>query len=248
MSKSVLITGCNGGIGQRLAVAFAADGWNVIGVDRAVASPPAEGAGDVIAADIGKFVTDKGALADFGKAVRARLSGAPLRALINNAAVQRLGRLDILPSEHIVETMHVNVIAPMLMVKEFLPELEENSGSVVNIGSVHAQATKPEFSAYATSKTALHGLTRALAVDLGPKVRVNTLAPAATATPMLTAGFEKNEAAFNALKNVHPMQRIAEPEEIARIALFLASDEATFLTGATIYADGGVLSRLHDPA
>lgn len=248
MSASVLITGCNGGIGVKLMEGFAANGWNVIGVDRMGATPATKKAGGVIEQDIAEFVRDPDALADFGKDVRSRTNDAPLRSIINNAAVQHLGRLDTLLPEDIVSTMNVNVIAPMLLVKEFLPELEANTGSVVNIGSVHARATKPEFAAYATSKTALHGLTRALAVDLGPKVRVNTLAPAATATPMLKAGFEGNDEAFAALQDVHPMRRIAQPEEVADIAIYLASDQATFLSGATIYADGGVLSRLHDPA
>ncbi|MCA8887755.1 MAG: SDR family oxidoreductase, partial [Parvularculaceae bacterium] len=82
----------------------------------------------------------------------------------------------------------------------------------------------------------------------GPDVRVNTLAPAATATQMLKAGFENNPAGYAELEKVHPMGRIAEPAEIARLAKFLASDDAAFVTGATLYSDGGVLSRLHDPA
>ena len=248
MTRSVLITGCNGAIGEKLVAAFAGDGWNVVGVDRAGPSPQAEKSSASIIADIGAFGNDEAALARFGEEVRGRLGGAPLCAVINNAAVQRLGRLDAVTPKDVVETMQVNVIAPMLIVREFLPELEANAGSVVNIGSVHAQATKPGFAAYATSKAALHGLTRALAVDLGPKVRVNTLAPAAVATPMLAAGFENDKAGFEALKHVHPAQRIASPEEIARLALLLTSNDAAFVTGATFYADGGVLSRLHDPA
>ena len=247
MAFSVLITGCNGGIGSKLMEAFGADGWNTIGVDCN------EGSGSVSSrdfpkADIASFVTSDTALPAFVDKIRDRTKKAPLRTLVNNAAVQNLGRLEEISSEAITSTININVIAPMLLVKEFLPELEANQGSVINIGSVHAQATKPGFSAYATSKSALHGLTRALAVDLGPKVLVNTLAPAATATPMLKAGFENDEKAFAALKDVHPLKRIAEPEEIARLALFLASDAASIMTGATIFADGGVLSRLHDPA
>ena len=247
MKKSVLITGCNGGIGEALVSAFADNGWRVIGVDRTGAVPASTQSGGVVAADIGDFANNSAALSAFGKSVRERINDAPLCAVINNAAVQNLGRLNVLSAADIVETMQVNVIAPMLLVKEFLPELVQNTGAVVNIGSVHAQATKPEFSAYATSKAALHGLTRALAVDLGPKIRVNTLAPAATETPMLKAGFEGKPEALQALKDVHPLQRIADPEEIARIAIFLASKDSAFISGATIYADGGVLSRLHDP-
>ncbi len=242
MTRAVLITGAAGGIGSALVTVFSAAGWRVIATDLAGSG------GDVfIAEDISRFASDEAALGAFSSGVRNALEGASLACIVNNAAVQRLGRIDQLSAKSIAETFNVNVIAPMLLAKTFLSELEAVNGAIVNVGSVHAQATKPEFSAYATSKAALHGLTRALAVDLGPKIRVNTLAPAATATQMLKAGFEGNETGLAALEAVHPAGRIATPEEIARIALFLASDEPAFLTGATIYADGGVLSRLHDP-
>ncbi|MEM8770347.1 MAG: SDR family oxidoreductase [Pseudomonadota bacterium] len=247
MTRSVLITGRRGGIGQSLAKAFSEDGWNVIGVDRRTPGAGEEDA-NFINADIGDFARNPQTLLEFRDEVLTMANSHPLAAIINNAAVQHLGELDVLSADAIVESLAVNAVAPMLLAKTFLPELKSSKGSILNIGSVHAQATKPGFSAYATSKAALHGMTRALAVDLGPDVRVNTLAPAATATPMLKAGFEKNEAALKALKNVHPMKRIAETDEIARIALFLVSPDASFLTGATLYADGGVLSRLHDPA
>ena len=247
MSAGVLVTGCNGGIGAALVTAFAAAGWTVIGVDRTAATAPGAAA-KIIRADIADFCADQKKLAAFADEVRASLAGRPLGALVNNAATQILGGVGDLTAEDFVRTMQVNAIAPFVLVKAFLADLQAGEGAVVNIGSVHAEATKPGFAAYATSKAALHGLTRALAVDLGPGVRVNTLAPAATATAMLKAGFERNDKAFAALKDVHPLKRIAEPEEIARIAVFLASKDASFLTGATLYADGGVLSRLHDPA
>ena len=247
MTRSVLITGCLGGIGNSLVSAFHEDGWRVIGVDRAAAEKETSDCA-FIRADIGAFVGSPETLHAFAADVKDACGNAPLSALVNNAAVQHVGRLDGLGTDDILESLNVNIAAPMLLAKIFLSELEQNNGSILNIGSVHAQATKPGFAAYATSKAALHGLTRALAVDLGPKVRVNTLAPAATATPMLLAGFKENAAALSALDNAHPLGRIAEPDEIAKIALFLASEDAAFLTGATLYADGGVLSRLHDPA
>ncbi len=245
--NGVLITGCNGGIGSSLVDIFAGAGWTVIGVDRTDA-PRSSVAAKIFKADIAGFCEDEKRLVAFAADVRTALGGRPLGALINNAAVQILGRVGVLSHQDFLTTIKVNAIAPFMLVKAFLADLEAAEGAVINIGSVHAEATKPEFAAYATSKAALHGLTRALAVDLGPKVRVNTLAPAATATRMLKAGFEGDAKGLAALKDVHPLRRIAEPDEIARIALFLASREASFLTGATIYADGGILSRLHDPA
>lgn len=243
MKRAVLVTGAAGGIGAAIVTAFSGAGWRVIATDKT-----GDGGDVFINEDLALFTTEPARLSAFAKKARGSLADAPLSCIVNNAAVQNLGRLDALSIEAIAESFNVNVIAPMLLAKTFLRELEGAKGSVINIGSVHAQATKPEFSAYAASKAAIHGLTRALAVDLAPRVRVNTLAPAATATEMLKAGFEGDEDGFDALKTVHPAGRIATPEEIAKIAVFLASDDSAFMTGATVYADGGVLSRLHDPA
>lgn len=244
--RSVVITGANGGIGAALVDAFAGAGWRVIATSQS--RPPAKSpAHKFIQADLAALANDEKAMADFAKTVVAAAGDKPLSVLVNNAALQILGPLAKLSAADIRQSMAVNVIAPFLLAKAFLPQLEANRGAIINIGTVHAQSTKPGFAAYATSKTALHGLTRALAVDLGPKVRVNTLAPAATATPMLMAGFKGESDKFKALEGCHPLNRIASTEEIAKIALFLASDDAAFITGATLYADGGVLARLHDP-
>ncbi|MEO9971929.1 MAG: SDR family oxidoreductase [Hyphomonadaceae bacterium] len=247
MNVSVLITGCNGGIGSSLVETFSEAGFRVIGVDKTARRDDFTGA-VFLQADIGLFGHDESVIDQFSVDVRTACGDHPLGILINNAAVQILGATEDLTASDFAHSMNVNVIAPFVLTKAFLSDLRAGKGVVINIGSVHAQATKPEFAAYGTSKSALHGLTRALAVDLGPEVRVNTIAPAATATSMLKAGFEGNEQAFQALREVHPLKRVAEPSEIAKIALFLASEDCSFLTGATIYADGGVLSRLHDPA
>lgn len=101
--------------------------------------------------------------------------------------------------------------------------------------------------AYATSKAALAGLTRALAVDLGGRVRVNAIAPAAISTPMLEAGFEGRPESRAELDRFHPAGRIGRPDEVARAAVWLASEESGFLTGATLAVDGALGVRLHDP-
>ncbi|MFN6000135.1 MAG: SDR family NAD(P)-dependent oxidoreductase, partial [Dolichospermum sp.] len=115
------------------------------------------------------------------------------------------------------------------------------------ISSVHAISTKPGFVCYATSKSALVGMTKAMAVDLGADLRINAICPGATATPMLLAGFEGKEEEFQQLSNMHPLERIAQPDEIASVALFLVSQEASFITGASLSVDGGIGIRLHDP-
>jgi NAD(P)-dependent dehydrogenase (short-subunit alcohol dehydrogenase family) len=144
-------------------------------------------------------------------------------------------------------TLNVNVLASFLLTQKLLSEIESANGSVVNIASIHSMLTKPEFVMYATSKAALIGLTKALAVELGSRVRVNAISPAATATPMLISGFKDKEKKMEELGKKHPLGRIAEPEEIANVAVFLASKQASFITGAVINVDGGMSSKLHDP-
>ena len=139
------------------------------------------------------------------------------------------------------------MIAPFLLIQGLLPELKKAKGSVVNIASVHSISTKPGFVCYATSKTALVGLTKAMAVDLGPDVRINAICPGATATAMLLSGFEGKGQEFKQLSKMHPLERIAQPTEIADVALFLLSQQASFITGASLSVDGGIGVRLHDP-
>ncbi len=248
MVESVLITGVTGtgGIGAALVGAFFKAGYNVIATGQADRFE-GEGAHQYICVDLADVAADEAAAEAFAQEVRAASVEKPLGALINNAATQIVKPTEELGVEDLVTSLSVNVVAPFVLCKLFIPELRASKGAIINIGSVHAQATKPEFAAYATSKTALHGLTRALAVDLGPDIRVNTLAPAATATSMLKAGFEGNEKAFRELERFHPIGRIAAPEEIGQIAVMMASGAMSFMTGSTLYADGGILSRLHDP-
>lgn len=243
--RAALVTGIAGGIGSALGAAFRAAGYSVIGTGRMRADSDICDA--FVEADLNQLAEDDAALDAFARAVRAALDGAELEVLVNNAAAQILAPAASLSMDAWRRTMNVNLTAPFRLVQTFLSDLEAARGCVINIGSVHAQATKPEFAAYATSKAALHGLTRALAVDLGARVRVNCLAPAAIATPMLMAGFEGREAAFQDLEACHPLNRIGAPEEAAAAAVFLASPGAAFATGTIFYLDGGVLSRLHDP-
>ncbi|TRO95894.1 SDR family oxidoreductase [Glycocaulis profundi] len=244
-ARTVVITGIGGGIGTALGRAFRAAGDRVVGAGR---EAPGEGVCDAfVETDLRQLARSDAALEDFAVQTRRAAGAAPVAVLVNNAATQRLGGAGDLSFSDWAETLEVNLTAPFRLVQAFLPELRAARGCVVNIGSVHAQATKPGFAAYATSKAALHGLTRALAVDLGPEVRCVCLAPAAIATDMLKAGFEGREADLRELEGVHPAGRIGEPEEAAAAAVFLASPQAGFATGATFYLDGGVLSRLHDP-
>jgi NAD(P)-dependent dehydrogenase (short-subunit alcohol dehydrogenase family) len=244
MPKSVLITGANGGIGKALCKVFADAGYFVIASDQVTG----DCACDVfIQANIETLCIDPEYRANIFAQVRGYLSEQGLVALVNNAAVQILGKTEEIQVEQWRRTLDTNLIAPFLLVQGLLPELKKAKGSVVNISSVHAISTKPGFVCYATSKSALVGMTKAMAVDLGADLRVNAICPGATATPMLLAGFEGKEEEFQQLSNMHPLERIAQPEEIASVALFLVSQEASFITGASLSVDGGIGIRLHDP-
>lgn len=242
-AMTALITGAAGGIGRALCAEFKGAGYRVIATD--VAGASGVSSDHFVEADLKAVSRDEACLTRFVQQLNLPASG--LTVLVNNAAVQILNRTDMVSVQDWRDTLDVNVVAPFLLTQALLPYLEKAGGSVVNMGSVHAIATKPGFVCYATSKAALVGLTRALAVDLGGRIRVNAINPAAVATPMLLQGFKGKDAQFAALGGMHPLGRIAEPAEIAQAVLFLASRNAAFVTGAAFDVDGGILSRLHDP-
>lgn len=228
--------------------AFAESGYEVIGTDLVSSSDNSSATSHFIPLDLAELAKSEASGDAFFSEVRRLLKGAGLAVLVNNAAVQIVRPVPELTREDMTRSFSTNVLAPFLFIRALLPELEMARGSVVNISSIHATLTKPDFVAYATSKAALSGLTRALAVELGSRVRVNGIAPAAVATPLLEAGFQGNEAGLAALAAMHPVRRIGRPEEVAALAVFLASDHAQFLNGAVLPLDGGIGSRLHDPS
>lgn len=245
MTKTVFITGAVGGIGRSLCQMFKDKGYFVLASDRINAD-------DVICdafvqADLEKFCRAANYRERIIQSILNALSGQGLNALINNAAIQIVKPTDELTVEDMHTTLDVNLVAPFLLTKLLLPTLESVSGTVVNISSIHSRLTKPQFVCYATSKAALLGLTKSMAVDLGPRVRVNAICPAAVETPMLIAGFSGKENCLTELSKKHPVQRLAKPTEIAHTALFLVDNNCTFITGESINVCGGIGSRLHDP-
>ena len=243
---SCLITGAAGGIGEALVRVFAAAGYTVIATDscdRPVDLPCTH----YLRIDLAQLAGDESWAHQHVTAIRGLLDGKGLNALINNAAVQILGGLDSLTRDDWRRTLEVNLMAPFLLTQSLLPELEAAKGSVVNIGSIHARLTKKNFVAYATSKAALAGMTRALAVDLGPRVRINAIEPAAIETDLLKAGFAGKPELYAQLESCYPQQRIGQPEEVAQLALSIAEGSMNFLHGACIGLDGGISGRLFDP-
>lgn len=240
---TVLVTGAAGGIGKAICEVFLEQGYKVIGVDcRKTAKLPYE----ILQFDVSRLSHADAACESFCRRVEEFADGH-LDVLINNAAVQIVKPVQEITAADWNVTLETNLLAPFWLVQRFLPMLRATKGSIVNIASIHATVTKPEFTLYATSKGALVALTRSLAIELAPDVRVNAVLPAATDTPMLRAGFKDNADGLQVLGDYHPLGRIAQPEEIAQVALFLASPQASFVTGAMVNVDGGISGCLHDP-
>ncbi|WP_421133884.1 SDR family NAD(P)-dependent oxidoreductase [Alteromonas sp. A079] len=244
--KWVLVTGANGGIGKALVTCFAENGYSVVATDITDLTVSAPNITN-LKIDLERIVLDEAYADILQKDVIELTSGAGLTALVNNAAVQILGSVREVSREDWLKSMNVNVSAPFFMVQLFLESLKENKGSVVNISSIHALQTKRSFVTYATSKGALSSLTRNMAVDIGNAVRINAIEPAAVSTDMLRAGFKGKEEQFELLEAFHPIARIATPEEVAQLALFLCSEQSSFIHGACLNATGGIHGCLSDP-
>jgi len=242
---SVIVTGAAGGIGKSLCEVFHSNGYRVIGIDKREITETLPYR--VLHFDITGTGKDNEETAAFYGEVDALLDGK-LDVLVNNAAVQVVKRIEDVNEADWKETLDTNVLAPYWLIRRFLPFLREAKGSVINIASIHAVQTKVGFSLYAAAKGALVAMTRALAVELAPGIRVNAVVPAATDTPMLRAGFGTDTEGLRRLGEYHPLGRIARPEEVAKAAFFLAGSDSGFITGSTLHVDGGIGAVLHDPA
>jgi NAD(P)-dependent dehydrogenase (short-subunit alcohol dehydrogenase family) len=243
--RNAIVTGATGGIGRALVHAFSAAGYRVLATDRE-ARPADLDCALYVQADLAAIAADESDAQKVFVPLREALQGDGLHALINNAAVQILGGTETLTRADWHTTLDVNLVAPFIWTQGFLAELQAVHGCVVNISSIHARLTKRNFVAYATSKAALSGMTRAMAVDLGGRVRVNAIEPAAIATEMLKAGFEGQPEQFAALEGCHPAGRIGLPSDVARAALYLCDAAGSFMHGACVTLDGGIGDRLFD--
>lgn len=242
MSKTVLVTGVLGGIGGGLAKTFSENGYNVVGLD--VKNAPSRYCDKFIQFDILLYCTEPSYRVEMEAIFNRDIP--ELFVLINNAAVQILGSLQEIRLEEWNHTICVNLTGPLLLSQFFFERLRISKGSIINIASIHQQLTKKRFISYATSKSALVGLTKSLSVDLQGRVRVNTISPAAIDTQMLRDGFNNDEGLVKKLNELHPMQRIGKPAEVSKLALLLAEDELGFINGANLQIDGGISNVLKD--
>ena len=241
MSNQVIITGANGGIGSALCQAYHNNGFDVVAIDL---QPEIrhEFGHLYFQIDSDKYAASK----QYRTAINQKLKSLNPSILINNAAAQLLGNFDEFEDESWVTTMNVNFQSCYFFIQACYDSLSSNNGQIMNIGSIHADQTKPRFFAYATSKAALIGLTKSLAVEFKGKITVNAVSPAAIGTDMLKAGFKDNVAALDRLASIHPSQKIGRPDLLASFILSLTTANNRFLNGTNISYDGGIGNALLD--
>ena len=248
--KVALITGGGSGIGRASALRFAAEGASIVASDLSEASAvetvaavrEAGGeatavAGDVVSGDDAKAMVQV-AVDAYGK----------LDVLVNSAGVS--GRVEGVSHEEVWDkVMDVNLKGTYLVSWHAVPEMEAaGGGSIINLASIMALVGYPVgmgggFNPYNASKGGVLQFTRNLAIDLARKnIRVNCICPGYVETNM-TRRLTENPESYEALKGRHPMGRLGQPDDIANAALFLASDEAAFVTGAPLIVDGGYTAQ-----
>ena len=242
--KSAIVTGAGSGIGRAAARRFAAEGASVVLVSRRAA--PLEALAAEIAAAGGTAipcpgdVTDPAAAESAVALAVARFGGLDV-AFDNAGDLGALGPAETLEVDAFRATLETNLVAAFACARAQLPALEARGDSLIFTGSfVGVTAGLAGMAPYAAAKAGLLGLTRVLAAEYGPRgVRVNALLPGGTDTPMGEAATATPEARA-AVEGLHALKRLAAPEEIAGAALFLASGLSGFVTGTTLFADGGV--------
>ena len=237
--KSLLLTGASRGIGHATVKVFQAAGWRVLTVSRSAFDercPWHAGNNDHFQGDL----ADPAARADLVARLREDLGENGLNAIVNNAGVSPKGpdggRLGICESDDALwnHVLSVNLIGPAALMRDLAPELERAQGAVVNVGSIVGTRVHPFAGvAYACSKAALHALTREAAAEFGARgIRVNMVTPGEIETEILSVGSRD-------MKDMIPMQRLGQPDEVARVVLFLCSGQASYVNGASVDVNGG---------
>ncbi len=232
--RKAIVTGAASGIGAAAVARLIADGCDVLAVDMVEAG--LAGTHNMVA-----DLNNSGEIIAVATNARSLLGGCDI--LINNAGVCPAGPLNEMTDAMWELALQVNVTAVMQLTRACLPMLGESpAGRVINTGSILSRYGDAGLVAYSTSKHAVLGLTRALAMELGPQgITVNCVQPGAIVTGMTKPMFETNPEAAAYYAGRSALGRLGQPEDIADVMAFLASDDARFVTGQGIMVDGGVM-------
>jgi glucose 1-dehydrogenase len=250
--KNVLVTGGSSGIGQAIAVRFAEYGANVA-INYLRQPEEAADTAEQVQACVGKvrrhgvkYVLVQGDVSsedDVVSMVADAVEGVGgIDVLVNNAGIQISRPTEELSSDDFDRVLGVNLRGAFLCAREAIRHFlaEDKPGSIVNISSVHQLIPKPNYVGYSTSKGGMQNLTRTLALEYASRgIRVNGVGPGATVTPINRAWIEDPEKRRQVEEHI-PMQRAGDADEMAAVTAFLASDDAAYITGQTIFVDGGL--------
>src|SRR6266404_5133943 len=241
--KVAVVTGASKGIGAAIAKGLSAAGARVVvnyssskdGADRVVGDIKANG-GTAIAVkgDVAKAADVRRLFAETKKAFDT------LDVLVNNAGVYKFRPLEEITEDEFYREFNTNVLGTILATKEAVKHFGPNGGSIINMSSI-ASAGVPEAAIYSGTKGAVDAITRGLAAELGPrKIRVNAIAPGGVETEGTHSGGIMGSDLEKAMVAGTPLGRIGQPDDIARVAVFLASDDSAWLTGERLAASGGL--------
>ncbi|MCB1970775.1 MAG: SDR family oxidoreductase [Geminicoccaceae bacterium] len=243
--KAVIVTGAGRGIGLACARRFASEGAYVIVAERDEQSGSQAAAMIVSDGGLAQFVhTDVADARSAGAVVDATLEWAGrVDVLINNAGIVRTGNILDMTEADFDDVIGVNLKGAFLVGQAAANVMaQRGGGAIVNMSSINAQVAIADQLAYVVSKGGLNQLTRAMALGLADRnIRVNAIGPGSIRTEMLDQVMNDDSARYRILSRT-PLMRPGEPDEIAALAAFLASDEASYITGEIIYADGGRLA------
>jgi NAD(P)-dependent dehydrogenase (short-subunit alcohol dehydrogenase family) len=244
--KAAIVTGAGAGIGEAIAVRFAEEGARLIlndvsakGGESVLAKVRALGArAELVVADISTEAGAKSIADACGQAFGA------IDVLVNNAADFTQKSVEAADLADWQKVFSVNVFGTAIVSKHAIGHMKVRGGAIVNIGSMSGHIAQPDFATYNSSKGAVHMMTRCMALDLAPfHIRVNSICPGCILTSASLREIERLGLTFEQWRDMavprHMIKRLGEPREVANAALFLASDEASFITGTHLMVDGG---------
>jgi NAD(P)-dependent dehydrogenase (short-subunit alcohol dehydrogenase family) len=236
--KTVIVTGAASGIGAAIAERFASEGASVVIADLKVEAAATQAARLANAIGIGCDVGDEAAVVACADAAVARFGR--IDVIVNNAGLMTFKTLDRWTGDDWLKVLRVDLFGAAFFTRELFRRVGPEGGAIVNISSVHAVETSANAAPYAAAKAGLLSLTRTSAIEgKAKKIRANAILPGAIDTPMLWDNPNVKSGA-----EVVDKASVGQPRDVAAAAVFLASDEAAFITGASLAVDGGRLAAL----